>query len=205
MKGLNIEKKSFEIIEKNVDLSKFNESQKQIAKRVIHASGDFEFAKLIRFSNDAVDVGVNAIKEHWNVVCDVNMVRAGITEEFAKKCNLNLYCFIRDKFVSDFATKYNKTKAESSIIYANKHFDKIIFVIGNAPTALLEIINLNKSGLLKPSFIVAFPVGFVDAAYSKELLLKSNLNYITNIGTKGGSAVAASAFRALMKLACKEL
>ncbi len=204
MKGKQIELKSFDIIEKNVDLDMFSSKEAVVVKRIIHSTGDFEFANLVKFSNGALDFGISAIKKKWAVVCDVNMVKVGITERFAKECDIGLHCFINDSRVLDYAKRKKQTRSESAIELANELFDNIIFVIGNAPTALLKIIELYNKRALNNSFVIAFPVGFVDASYSKELLLKTNLPYITNIGTKGGSPAAASAIRALMKIACKD-
>ncbi|AEA34560.1 precorrin-8X methylmutase [Hippea maritima] len=201
MKGKDIEQKSFEIIEANVDLTGFDEKQRVIVKRIIHASGDFEFAQLIKFSEDAVERGIVALKNCYSVVCDVNMVKAGITEAFASRIGVKLHCFINDDDVVRRSKTENKTRAECSILKANEMFEKIIFVIGNSPTALLEVLRLNDTGRLKPSFVLGFPVGFVDAESSKKLLMQSDLPYITNIGTKGGSPIAASAFRAIAGLA----
>ena len=205
MKGVNIEQKSFDIIDEHVDLGRFDEKEKFVVKRIIHASGDFEFANSVIFSKGAVEQGMSAVSSKWDVVCDVNMVKIGITEDYAKKCSPNLHCFINEPEVVEYAKKNDKTRAESSIIYANEKFENIIFVIGNAPTALLKIVELYRNSLLKPSFVAAFPVGFVDAVYSKELLCKTGLDFITNKGTKGGSAVAASAFRAILKMVCGDL
>jgi precorrin-8X/cobalt-precorrin-8 methylmutase len=205
MKGIRIEKESFDIIEQNVDLSQFSTEEKLIVKRIIHASGDFEYANLVKFSKNSIKKAKQAIKNRWDIICDVNMVKAGITEEFARKCSLNLHCFIKDDRIIKWAKEANKTRAESAVEYVNSRFDKAIFVIGNAPTALLKIIELHQKKLLIDSLVLAFPVGFVDAAYSKELLMGSELDYITNMGTKGGSSIAASAVRALMKLSCSDL
>ncbi|WP_025209389.1 precorrin-8X methylmutase [Hippea sp. KM1] len=201
MKGQQIERKSFEIIESSVDLGRFDRFQQAIVKRIIHASGDLEFAKLIEFSHDAVERGIAALREGYSVVCDVNMVKTGITEAFASKIGIELHCFINDPDVIKRSRLENKTRAECCILKANEMFDGIVFVIGNSPTALLEVLRLNRLGVLKPSFVLGFPVGFVDAEKSKKLLAESNLPYITNRGTKGGSPVAASAFRALAGLA----
>ena len=200
MKGLSIEKKSFEIIEKKACLDGFTDKQKEIVKRIIHASGDLSIAEEIVFSKNATEIAEKSIKEKWNVVCDVNMVVSGITEAFANKFGLKLYSFIHNKEVIEKAKRENKTRAEVSIEVANEMFDKIFFVIGNSPTALLKIIQLHNEGRLKESFIIAFPVGFVDAYESKKKLTETDLEYITNLSTKGGSPWAAAAFRAILKL-----
>ncbi|WP_026939535.1 precorrin-8X methylmutase [Hippea alviniae] len=200
MKGLSIEKRSFEIIEKKARLDGFTDKQKEIVKRVIHASGDIEIAKEIVFSKNAIEMAEKSIKERWSVVCDVNMVVSGITESLADKFNLKLYSFVHNRDIIERAERENRTRAEVSIEVANDMFDKILFVIGNSPTALLKIIELHDEGKLKESFIIAFPVGFVDAYESKKRLTETDLEYITNLSTKGGSPWAAAAFRAILKL-----
>ena len=200
MKGKLIELESFQIIDSLVDLSKYSSEEAEVVRRIIHATGDVEYAELARFSHNAIDLVKDAIKKRWSVVCDVEMVKAGITERLAAEFGLELKSFINDKRVLELARKKGLTRAETSIEFANGLYDGIIFVIGNAPTALLKVIDLYKQNQLKNSVVIAFPVGFVKAAFSKEQLLKTSIPYITNVGQKGGSAVAAAAFRAVAKL-----
>ncbi|MGA1862061.1 precorrin-8X methylmutase [Deferribacter thermophilus] len=199
-KGLSIEKESFDIIEQNVDLSKFSDEEKVVVKRVIHASGDFDFAKLIIFSNNWLTNFKKIMQTKPAVVCDVNMVKAGITDKYLKVSGLKTHCFISDENIKDLAKLEGKTRAETSIEHAFENFDNIIFVIGNAPTALLKVIELNSLYTDKNIFVVGFPVGFVKAAESKKMLTKTDIPFITNKGTKGGSGIAAAAFNAMIKV-----
>ncbi|UOD34949.1 precorrin-8X methylmutase [Deferribacteraceae bacterium V6Fe1] len=199
-KGVRIEKESFDIIDRNVDLSKFSEEEKVVVKRVIHACGDFEFAKLIHFSKKWLTDFKNILGKNPPVICDVNMVKAGITEKYLRISGLNTYCFISDNEVVRKANELNKTRAEISIEYAFDKFENIIFVVGNAPTALLKIVEIQKQKPLQNIFVVGFPVGFVKAAESKDLLAKSEIPFVTNRGTKGGSGIAAAAFNAMIKV-----
>ena len=202
-KGKHIENESFDIIEENVDLSSFDNDEKQILKRVIHASGDFEFVKLLKFSENWKEDFKNIVKLRPAVVCDVNMVKSGITERYLSVSNLKSYCFINDKNIFEKAEKENKTRAECSMEYAFEKFDDIIFVIGNAPTALLKILELKNKNPKKNIFVIGVPVGFVKADESKELLMATNIPHISNVGTKGGSGIAASIFNALIKVVFK--
>ncbi|MGA1846287.1 precorrin-8X methylmutase [Deferribacter abyssi] len=199
-KGEMIEKESFDIIEQNVDLSNFSEEEKVVVKRVIHASGDFEFAKLIHFSKEWLKDFKDILGKKPSVICDVNMVKSGITEKYLRVSGLKTYCFISDDEVIRRAKELNKTQAEISMEYAFDRFENIIFVIGNAPTALLKVIEMSKDRDDKAVFVVGMPVGFVKAAEFKKMLAESPIPCITNFGTKGGSGIAAAAFNALIKV-----
>jgi precorrin-8X/cobalt-precorrin-8 methylmutase len=202
-KGIKIEKESFDIIEQNVDLTKFSESEKKVLKRAIHASGDFEFVKLLKFSENWEIDFKNIVLKQPAVICDVNMVKSGITDKYLSVSSLKTYCFINNENIIQEAKKINKTRAEYSMEYAYSKFDNMIFVIGNAPTALLKILELYKTYPEKDIFVIGVPVGFVKADESKEILINTNIPHISNIGTKGGSGIAASIFNALIKVVYK--
>ena len=200
----DIEKKSFEIISEEIDLSDIPQEQVPIIKRVIHTTADFEFKKTLIFHPDAITTGINAIRAGKNILTDVEMVKAGINKKLLKKWGGEVICKIQN---SKFKTQNskNKTKAEMGIESALKENNNIgIIAIGNAPTALLKVIEiLNNSSLVTrhSSLVIGVPVGFVKALESKALLSTQNFPFITNLSRKGGSPIAAAIVNALLKIA----
>jgi len=202
-KGQGIEAESFQIIEDNCDLSKFSEDEKMVVKRLIHTTGDFEFADMTIFSHEAVSKGLEALKNKKNIICDVNMVKTGITQKYLDAAGVETHCFINHEEVVQKAKEQNKTRSECAMEYAAENFPDAIYAIGNAPTALLKILELHKEGKINPALVVGLPVGFVMAAESKEMLTESDLNFITNKGNKGGSPCASASINALVKILCR--
>lgn len=199
-KGDSIEKRSFEIIEAGCDLSAYTDAQKRVVMRLIHTTGDFEFAKMTVFSGQAIEAAMDALDRRLPIVTDVNMVKTAITSKYTDAAQVEKYCFITDENVVNGATAEGKTRAEYSMEYAADKFPNAIYAIGNAPTALLKLIELYKAGLVKPALVIGLPVGFVMAAESKQMLTETDMNFITNIGTKGGSPCAGAVVNALIKI-----
>ncbi|MGB9812707.1 MAG: precorrin-8X methylmutase [Thermovenabulum sp.] len=194
-----IEKKSFEIIKSKIENVYSNEELK-IVLRVIHATGDFEYEKLLRFKNNPVEVGLSALKKGCSIFTDTRMAYAGINKKILQELNCNINCFIDDEEIFDKAKRENITRAMASVEMAvEKNID--IFVIGNAPTALFSLCQHIKEGKIVPSLVIGVPVGFVGACESKELLRKLKVPSISTEGTKGGSNVAAAIFNALLYMA----
>jgi precorrin-8X/cobalt-precorrin-8 methylmutase len=200
-KGLKIETDSFEIINKLVDLSNFKEDEKIIVRKLIHTTGDTEFAKLTIISDNAIVQGIDAIRSGKPIVCDVNMVKTGITKRYSSDFGNEIFCFINDKHVLNISSKCNLTRSEVAIEYAVNKYPDAIFAIGNAPTALLKLLELTEQNKAFPSFIAGLPVGFVKAEESKVLLADTNLPFVTNKGTKGGSPCAATVINGLFIIA----
>ncbi len=203
-KAFDIEKKSFEIIESEVEhRDQYNENEWVIVRRVIHATADFDFAsngKLL-FHKKAIESAFNAFKEKCTIVTDVDMVLAAISKKSLNDLQLKAVCHISDAAVAEQARNLGNTRSETAMRYASKEMDGGIIAIGNAPTALYEVINMIREGTTRPALVVGAPVGFVSAAESKEELAKINqVPFITNIGRKGGSAVVSSIINALMLL-----
>ncbi len=196
-----IEAKSFEMIAEELGPHSFTHEQFPVVQRVIHASADFELGRSLVFHPDAVQAGVRAIREGRAIVADVQMVQAGISKPRIAKYGGEVHVYISDPDVAAEAKALNTTRAIISVRKACDAHYGAIFAIGNAPTALLELIRLVKEGLAKPSLIVGVPVGFVSAAESKEELRKLDIPFITNGGRKGGSPVAVAAVNALSILA----
>lgn len=199
-KGMSIEKESFEIIEANCDLSIFTDEQKRVVMRLIHTTGDFEFAEMTVFSGNAIESAMKALEDKKPIITDVNMVKTGVTAKYLDAVGIEKHCFIADENIAEGAKAAGKTRAEFSMEYAAEHFPDAIYAVGNAPTALLKIMELTKAGKMNPSLVIGLPVGFVMAAESKEMLSETDMNFITNIGNKGGSPCASAVVNALIKI-----
>lgn len=196
-----IEDMSFQIITDELGEHPFSEEQYKVVQRVIHASADFDLGRSLVFHPDAVQAGISAIRSGKIVVADVQMVQVGISKNRIEKYGGEVKVYISDRDVMEEAKRLNTTRAIISMRKAIKEAEGGIFCIGNAPTALLELIRLVKEGEAKPGLIIGMPVGFVSAAESKEELAKLDIPFITNIGRKGGSPVTVAALNAISLLA----
>ncbi|MEC0230937.1 MULTISPECIES: precorrin-8X methylmutase [Paenibacillus] len=199
-----IEEKSFEMITEELGEHPFTAEQYPVVQRVIHASADFELGRSLVFHPRAIEAGIAAIRAGKIVVADVQMVQVGISKPRIEQFGGDVRVYISDKDVMEEAKRLNTTRAIISIRKAIKEADGAIYAIGNAPTALLELIRLVKEGIAKPGLIVGVPVGFVSAAESKDELAKLDIPFITNIGRKGGSPVAVAAVNALSIMAARK-
>lgn len=198
-----IEEKSFDIISGEIDLSDIPAERHPIVKRVIHTTADFEFKSSLVFHPDAVRAGVAAIKAGKDILTDVEMVRTGIFKKMIEKWGGKVICNIQNVGVRSQESG-EKTKAETGIESALRENSNIgIIAIGNAPTALLKVIELlNQSPSSNPKpIVVGVPVGFVKALESKSLLAAQSFPFITNLSRKGGSTVAVAIVNALLKIA----
>lgn len=198
-----IEGKSFEMIDQEIGEHSFTKEQYPVVQRVIHSSADFELGKSMVFHPDAVKAGIRAILNGENIVADVQMVQAGISKPRLEKYGSEVNVYISDPDVVEEAKRLDTTRAIISMRKGAKEVDGGIYVIGNAPTALLELIRLIKEGEAKPSLVIGMPVGFVSAAESKDELAKLDVPFITNIGRKGGSTAVVAALNAISILADK--
>ncbi|MDE1764208.1 MAG: precorrin-8X methylmutase [Thaumarchaeota archaeon] len=198
-KGQSIEDKSMEIIEQELGPHPYSQDEWTIVKRVIHSTADFDFAKSnkIIFHKQAIESGINALKNGCNIVVDVNGVAGLLNKDNLGRFGNKTICSISDPQVVEEAKRLNKTRAQTAMRLGTKEVDGGVVAIGNAPTALQEIIQMSKEGIVKPALVIGIPVGFVCAAESKEELAASKISYITNIGRKGGSPCAAAILNAL--------
>ena len=201
-KGQSIEDASMQVIENEIGSHNYNEKEWLIVRRVIHSTADFDFARnnSIIFHNDAIENGLNALKTGRSIVVDVNGVVGLINKQRVKEFGNNIICKISDSEIVLQAQKENKTKSQMSMRMASSDIDGGIVVVGNAPTALLEVIQMIKEKAVKPALVIGMPVGFISAAESKEELAKMDVPFITNKGRKGGSPSAAAIVNALYKL-----
>jgi precorrin-8X/cobalt-precorrin-8 methylmutase len=189
-----IEAESYRILETRVELSHLDPGPRAVVERVIHASADPEYAASTVVDVGAVDAGVHALRAGAPVLCDVEMVRSGIR-------GVATECLLADNASAD---PDGPTRAALGMrAAAARHPTGAVVVVGCAPTALDELLDLATRGEFAPALVVALPVGFVGAAESKTRLRASGLSAISNIGEKGGSAVAAAAVNALVRLAAR--
>ena len=191
----DIEKRSFEIIGEELNkmgivLPAENES---VIKRAIHTSADFDYAHTLKFSKDAVKTACNLIKNGADIVTDT-----GISKKTLAKYGGTVHCFMADEDVAAEAKEKGVTRAYISMQRAAKIGKPIIFAIGNAPTALVSLYEMYKSGEFTPDFVIGVPVGFVNVEVSKELIMSTDIPYIVNEGRKGGSNIAAAICNALL-------
>jgi precorrin-8X/cobalt-precorrin-8 methylmutase len=199
-RSFNIEKQSFDIIESEIGKHDYNEDQWVIVRRVIHATADFDFAKdcKIIFHPKAIESAFLAFSKQSYVVTDVEMVLHGINKKSLSSLNMEGICYINDTQCIQDSRRLEKTRSELAIQKAMDKINNGIVVIGNAPTALYEVISLIKEKKLFPSLVIGIPVGFVSAVESKNELSKLDVPFITNNGRKGGSSAASSIINALM-------
>jgi len=201
MRPADIEAESFRIIDREAGPHAFAPEQWQIVRRMIHTSADFDYLRTMRFHPQAIAAGIEAIRAGKPIFTDTNMAASGIRKSDLKAYGAAVKCFMDDSEIHAAARRSGGTRAEAAVDAAASEMDGGIYVIGNAPTALLRLIELVRSGRAHPALIIGLPVGFVNAAESKAALLGLDHPYITNEGRKGGSNVAAAAVNALLLLA----
>ncbi len=195
-----IEKRSFAIIskeleEKGIVLPK---EQELVTKRAIHTSADFDYAKTMTYSAHAVGIAKKLIQNGADIVTDTNMALAGVNKKELAKYGGEAHCFMAEEEVAKIAKGRGVTRAAVSMEKAAQIEKPVIFAIGNAPTALIELYEMIKSGKYRPAFIIGVPVGFVNVEAAKDLILKTDVPYIINRGRKGGSNIAAAICNALL-------
>ena len=195
-----IVEQSFAIIDREVGEHGLNPSEYAIARRVIHATADFEYLKLLQFSTEAIEAGIAALQQGVPIVTDVNMVKQGIVSLVKKTFNNPVISAID---LADVA-EAGKTRTETGMLRCWESYPQAVYLIGNAPTALLALCQQLANSKVKPALVIGVPVGFVSVVESKEALLKSNVPYITVRDRKGGSPAAAAILNALLILAMEK-
>ncbi|MDE6844926.1 MAG: precorrin-8X methylmutase [Lachnospiraceae bacterium] len=195
-----IEKRSFEIISEELLQRgiRLPAEEEMVTKRVIHTSADFDYAETMHFSERAVAVMEELIEKGADIVTDTNMALAGINKKALAQFGGEAHCFMADENVALMAKQRNMTRAAVSMEKAAAIEKPVIFAIGNAPTALIKLYEMAEQSDWKPAFIIGVPVGFVNVEAAKELILKTDIPHIINIGRKGGSNVAAAICNAVL-------
>lgn len=200
VKPEEIEARSFEIISQELEERKIRlaDENKDVIMRVIHTTADFDFARTLKFSPDAVARARALIQEGAHIVTDTNMAKAGINKRKLELFGGEVHCFMADEDVAAEAKERRLTRAAVSMERAAALGKKVIFALGNAPTALISLHEMIKCGKYRPDFVIGVPVGFVNVVAAKELFLGGDAPYIINQGRKGGSTVAAAICNALL-------
>ena len=195
-----IEKRSFEIIGEELESRGIilPKGQEAVTKRVIHTSADFEYTTTLTYSDDAVNIAKQLIRSGADIVTDTNMALAGINKKILASFGGEAHCFMADETVARLAKERGTTRAAVSMEMASKLSKPVIFAIGNAPTALIQLYEMMREGTWKPAFVIGVPVGFVNVEAAKELIMETDVPYIVNRGRKGGSNVAAAICNALL-------
>lgn len=197
-----IERESMGIIQGLLQLP-WNEQEKKIVERMIHTSGDPSLESMIRIHPQAIETGLKALKNGASVITDVEMVRAGIAKERLAKLGGKVQCFLGEPNVPSLAKEWGITRSMAAIRANKEYLKDSIIAIGNAPTALVEVLDLAKNPETRPALIVGIPVGFVGAKESKEILWEKHQDIpsVTVLGNRGGSPLAATTINALIYMA----
>lgn len=200
-----IERLSFSIIDSEVPEPRpFAGGQWEIARRLIHTCADFDILNHLRFSPRAIEAGVAALRSGAVVVTDTRMCQAGIPLRRLTPLGCAVSCFMDDPDVAAKAQEQGTTRARLAVDAAARFSGPLIFAVGNAPTALLRIMELLDEGGIAPELVIGMPVGFVNALESKDMLLeRTDVPFITIAGRKGGSALAAACVNALAEMALR--
>jgi len=198
-----IEPRSMAIIEDLLPPLDCSEEERQVIKRIVHAAGDPQVASLVRLHPNAVSAGIAAIRQGKPIFTDVRMVVVGINHHLARKFGCSIHCAFDEPEVMRQAPAKNTTRSAAAVRSLGMRLHGAIVAIGNAPTALLALLDLIDGGDVLPALVVGMPVGFVQARESKAELMKRDIPYITIEGTRGGSAAAVATVNALLNLAWK--
>lgn len=195
-----IEKRSFEIITEELRQRGISlpSDQEMITKRAIHTSADFDYANTLVYSKNAVSIAKELLKNGADIVTDTNMALSGINKKALAKLGGRAHCFMADEDVARIAKERGVTRAVVSMEKAANIEKPVIFAVGNAPTALIQLYEMMQESNWRPAFVIGVPVGFVNVEVAKELIMETEVPYIINRGRKGGSNVAAAICNALL-------
>lgn len=201
-----IEQESFRRIRALTDLGQFDRYQQQVVMRIVHSLGLPEIAQQVLFSEQACQQGMQALKNQCDIICDVEMVKQGVTKRMINKPP---FCFLNDERTSYLATEKSETRSMAAVELWREHLPGSIVLIGNAPTALYRLLEIIEQAADRPALVIGMPVGFVGAAESKQALWDTHqelgIECITLVGRQGGSAVASASCNALLRCINNEL
>lgn len=195
-----IEKRSFEIISEELKQRGIilPEEEELVTKRVIHTSADFDYASTMCYSQGAVGIAKELLRNGADIVTDTNMALAGINKRVLALLGGEAHCYMADEDVARIAKERGVTRAVVSMEKASQIQKQVIFAVGNAPTALIQLYRMIEEGSFLPDFIVGAPVGFVNVEVAKEMIMETKVPYIVNRGRKGGSNIVAAICNALL-------
>lgn len=196
-----IEKRSMELIAPYLAGLSLSPEEVRVYSRMIHASGDPDYANWIHITPEAIAAGRKILESGKDIFCDVEMVRTGINKKRLAEYGGSVHCLIGDPAIAQAAKELGITRAMASMRAFGEKLDGAVVAIGNAPTALFEVLKIMAETKIRPGLIVGVPVGFVGAKESKDLLIETSpVPYISVAGHKGGSPIAAAAVNALLYL-----
>tara|TARA_A100001037_G_scaffold306703_1_gene354297 strand:+ start:3354 stop:4010 length:657 start_codon:yes stop_codon:yes gene_type:complete len=178
-----------------------DDSELFVASRIVRAEGDINISEFIKFSDKAISKAIEALSNKKTIVTDVRMVQVGISEALLNEVGVSTICKINTTEVADRARADNTTRSIANIRELKTYLDDAILCVGNAPTALLEILDLIRAKMIRPAMVIGMPVGFIACAESKYELTQTEVEYITVTGNRGGSSAAAATVNALALLA----
>lgn len=199
-KPMEIEAESFRIISQEIAQMgrTLPEEYASVIKRVIHTTADFSYLDTLYFSEHIMQIAMTALLDGASVITDTNMAKAGIHQSAFARLGGTVQCYMAEKWVAEQAKRQQVTRAQISMELAAQAGEDFIYVIGNAPTALLKLVELWHEDRVRPRFVIGAPVGFVNVEEAKELLIESGIPCIVPKGRKGGSNVAAAIMNALL-------
>ena len=198
--------KSVEYIRSKIGFTGLNSVQQSVLERIIHSSGDLNMQSYLRFSTNACEEAINALKKGANILTDTYMAKAAVSPVSQRTLNSNVKCIL--EMAPDFIDSSSQTRSAIGmhktwldIEKKEEFFLGPVVVIGSAPSALMALLDLIKEGTKKPSLIIGMPVGFIGVPECKSRLLNSDCSYIVLEGSKGGASVAAASVNALLRAA----
>ena len=201
-----IDRQSLNMVEASLPGSlRLSADEKFVVCRVVRAEGDPQISEAVRFSPGAVEGGVKALQTGARILTDVRMVEVGISKALLARQGVATDCRIDTQDVADRARQEQTTRSVSAIRELAPLMEGSVVAIGNAPTALLALLDLVAEGSARPALVIGMPVGFVACAESKEELQRSDLPFITVQGRRGGSSAAAATVNALLILAARTM
>ena len=196
-----IDRESLKMVQASLPKSLNLESNEHyVLCRIVRAEGDSGIAESVRFSPGAVAAGLKALQSGFDVITDVRMVEMGISKALLRSQNLATRCLIDAPEVAARAKKEGTTRSVAAVRELAPYMDGTIVAVGNAPTALLALLDLIDEEAVHPALVIGMPVGFVACAESKDELVKRNVPYISILGRRGGSSAAAATVNALLDL-----
>ncbi len=208
--GEKIEQMSMDTIDREAGDHGFSPDKWAVIRRMIHASADFDIIPLIKFNNNPIEAGMEAIKKGAPIITDSTMLKSGISRARLKKINRayegeNIFCNVADKKVGELAKEHSLPRSVFNVRSLKDKVDGGIICVGNAPTALWEVMRLMKEENIKPALIFAMPVGFINVVESKEMLKDFDVPYIMMEGRRGGTTFVVAAINAITILTLEEM
>jgi precorrin-8X/cobalt-precorrin-8 methylmutase len=200
--GQEIEAESFRIIDAEIGPHAFPPREWAVVRRIIHTTGDFDYAQWVRFHPRAIAAGIEALQQGVPIYTDTRMIQVGLSPWRLQWFGNKVATPVTDPESQSWAKELGTTRSVAAFRHLAPQLHGAVIAIGNAPTALLETIRLIRQADIRPSLVIGVPVGFVQAAESKDALWRlQDQPAITSLGRKGGSTVAVAILHALLELA----